>query len=120
MRDYISYTVTGTGANGCYAQSPAEITIKVIPEITSILHNIEICKGDRALLDAVFGPNYTVHPAGVYTVRISNGLCSKIIIANVFYITTPEIVEIVYNNSMLTVIVKNKGNLPLEYSLDGG
>ncbi|SFN57998.1 gliding motility-associated C-terminal domain-containing protein [Chryseobacterium oleae] len=128
-----TYTVTGTGANGCTALTPATITIKVVPEIVSALHDIEICKGDKSILDAGAGPNYTylwstgattrtinVELAGTYSVTISNGVCSKTFTATVNYIVTPEILSIVYKDPTLTINIKNSGNLPAEYSIDGG
>lgn len=128
-----TYTVTGIGANGCAAANPATITITVVPEITSTLHSIEICKGDKGVLDAGAGPNYTyiwntgattqtinTTTVGTYTVIISNGVCSKTFTATVGYIVTPEIKEITYNNNLLTIIIKNTGTLPVEYSIDNG
>ncbi|SHM66480.1 T9SS type B sorting domain-containing protein [Chryseobacterium polytrichastri] len=128
-----TYTVTGVGANGCAAQAPISITIKVVPEIVSTLHDVEMCKGDKAFLDAGAGPNYTyswntgattqtitTELAGIYSVTISNGVCSKIFNATVAYTVTPEILEVIYKDNTLTINVKNNGNLPLEYSIDGG
>ncbi|MGG5210797.1 T9SS type B sorting domain-containing protein [Chryseobacterium sp. MIQD13] len=128
-----SYTITGTGTNGCPAQTPATITITVVPEITSTLQDIEICKGDKTILDAGTGPNYTylwntgattqtikAELAGVYTVTINNGACSKIFTANVNYIVTPEILDIIYKDNTLTINIKNSGNFPAEFSIDGG
>lgn len=128
-----TYTVTGTGANGCPAQTPATITIKVVPEIVSTLKDIEICKGDKSILDAGTGPNYTylwstgattqtinVELAGSYSVTINNGVCSKTFTATVKYIVTPEILSIDYKDNTLTINIKNSGNLPAEYSIDGG
>ncbi|MEY8761271.1 T9SS type B sorting domain-containing protein [Chryseobacterium tongliaoense] len=128
-----TYTVTGIGANGCPASTPATITINVLPEIVSSLHDVEICKGDKATLDAGSGPNYTyawstgattqtitTQLAGTYTVTISNGVCSKTFTATVGYLITPEILEIHYKNNTLVIIAKNNGSLPMEYSIDGG
>lgn len=128
-----TYTVTGTGVNGCAAQTPATITINVVPEIVSTLHDIEICKRDKAILDAGSGPNYTylwntgattrtinVELEGNYSVTISNGVCSKTFTATVRYIVTPEILNIIYKDNTLTINIKNSGNLPAEYSIDGG
>ncbi|MDR4950983.1 choice-of-anchor L domain-containing protein [Chryseobacterium sp. ES2] len=128
-----TYTVTGVGTNGCGSQTAATITINVIPEITSSLNNIEICKGDMGILDAGSGLNYTynwntgattqkinVTATGTYTVTINNGTCSKSFTATVSYILTPEITGIVYNNNTLTINAKNNGSISLEYSIDGG
>lgn len=128
-----TYTVTGVGTNGCSTTNPATITITVVPEIVSTLNNIEICKGDKGILDAGSGPNYTyvwstgattqtinTETAGIYSVTISNGVCSKIFTTIVGYTITPEISEITYNNNLLTIIVKNTGTLPIEYSIDNG
>ncbi|WP_053082732.1 T9SS type B sorting domain-containing protein [Chryseobacterium angstadtii] len=128
-----TYSVTGTGANGCPAQAPANITITVVPEIVSTLRDIEICKGDKSILDAGPGPNYTylwstgantrtinVELEGIYSVTISNGVCSKVFTATVKYIVTPEILNIVFKDNTLTINIKNSGNLPAEYSIDGG
>ncbi|NIF03891.1 T9SS type B sorting domain-containing protein [Chryseobacterium sp. Tr-659] len=125
-----TYSVTGTGANGCTAT--ASITIKVVPEITSTLQDIEVCKGDKATLDAGSGPNYTykwsngattqtisVDIADTYTVIISNGYCSKTFSATLSYIPTPQILEVQYKDPVLTIIAKSNGNTPMEYSIDG-
>ena len=85
------------------------------------------------MLDAGAGTNYTylwntgattrtinVELAGTYSVTISNGICSKIFTATVKYIVTPEILSIVYKDPTLTINIKNSGNLPAEYSIDGG
>ncbi|MDQ0592729.1 gliding motility-associated-like protein [Chryseobacterium ginsenosidimutans] len=128
-----TYTVTGIGTNGCSATTSATITITVVPEIVSTLHNIEICKGDKGILDAGSGPSYSyswntgattqtisIDTAGTYSVTITNGVCSQTFTATVGYIVTPQISEIIYNNNILTIIVKNNGNVPVEYSIDGG
>lgn len=127
-----TYTVTGVGANGCPAQASASITINVVPQINASLPNVEICPGDKAILDAGAGPNYTYNwstgattqtisttLAGTYTVTINNGACSKILTAVVSYISTPEITGIIYKNNTLTINVKDT-SIPLEYSIDGG
>ncbi len=128
-----TYTVTGTGANGCPAQTPATITIKVVPEIVSPLQDIEICKGDKGILDAGTGPGYTylwntgattptinAELEGTYSVTISNGGCSKTFTAKVKYIAQPEILGIIYKDNTLTITIKNNGSVPAEYSIDGG
>ncbi len=129
--DTTTYSVTGTGANGCTTN--ATITIQVVSEITSALGNIEICDGDRITLDAGSGTGYTylwsngestqiIHPTqtGTYTVTINNGYCSKDFTATVTAIPKPEIQEIIYNDNSLTIKAKNNGMPPLEYSIDGG
>ncbi|WP_412850979.1 T9SS type B sorting domain-containing protein [Chryseobacterium sp. PMSZPI] len=126
-----TYSVTGTGANGC--TSTANITINVVPEIVSTLHDIEICQGDTTILDAGPGANYTylwnngattrtinTNTAGTYTVTINNGYCSKTFSSKVSYIPTPQILEVIYKDPVLTIIAKNSGVTPLEYSIDGG
>ncbi|WP_159745711.1 MULTISPECIES: T9SS type B sorting domain-containing protein [Chryseobacterium] len=126
-----TYTVEGVGANGCKAMTA--ITIEVVPEITSTLQDVEICEGDRTILDAGAGTNYTylwntgettqtinVEQAGVYTVTINNGTCTKTVTATISYIVAPEISEVVYNDNTLTINVKNSGVTALEYSIDDG
>ncbi|MDR2236711.1 MAG: T9SS type B sorting domain-containing protein [Chryseobacterium sp.] len=126
-----TYSVTGTAANGCTTTST--ITINVVPAIVSALHDIEACPGDQVTLDAGAGPNYsykwntgattrTISPTtpGTYTVTISNGYCSKIFSAVLTHIPKPEITEIIYKDNTLTINAKNKGSMPLEYSIDGG
>ncbi|AZA80826.1 hypothetical protein C1637_11560 [Chryseobacterium lactis] len=125
-----TYSVTGTGANGC--TGTATITIRVVPEIASTLHDIEICQGDKAILDAGSGLNYTyrwntgattqtinVNTEGTYTVTISNGYCSKTFTSIVSYIPRPQILKILYKDPVLTIIAKNNGTTPMEYSIDG-
>ncbi|SMO72555.1 gliding motility-associated C-terminal domain-containing protein [Chryseobacterium rhizoplanae] len=126
-----TYHVEGVGQNGCSAQ--ADITITVVPAITSLLRDIEICQGQKGVLDAGNGPNYTYHwstgettrtisvtQAGTYTVIISNGVCSKSYSSDVAYIHVPEILEVIYENDALKIFVKNHENLPLEFSIDDG
>ncbi|MEF9478762.1 Ig-like domain-containing protein [Chryseobacterium sp. 1B4] len=126
-----TYHVEGVGQNGCTAQ--ADITITVVPAITSLLKDIEICEGQKGLLDAGSGPNYTylwstgettrtieVTQAGTYTITISNGVCSKSYSAVVTYTHVPDLLEIIYENDVLKILVKNYENLPLEFSIDNG
>ncbi|MFS4432195.1 gliding motility-associated C-terminal domain-containing protein [Chryseobacterium sp. S90] len=126
-----TYTVEGTGANGCTAE--ASIIITVVPAIESTLDDIKVCKGQKGLLDAGSGSNYTylwstgettrtieVTQDGTYTVTISNGVCSKQYLAHVSYTQVPDILEVIYENDALKILVKNHENLPLEYSIDGG
>ncbi|RNA63614.1 hypothetical protein D1631_17695 [Chryseobacterium nematophagum] len=127
-----TYMVTGMGTNGCIS-TPASITINVVPKIISPLHNIEICQGDSAVLDAGSGANYTymwntgantqtinVNLPGTYTVTINNGGCSNTFTAIVSYILAPEILDVVYKDNSLTINAKNYGTTSLEYSIDGG
>ncbi|MBT2623793.1 gliding motility-associated C-terminal domain-containing protein, partial [Chryseobacterium sp. ISL-6] len=129
--DTTTYTLEGKGSNGCIAQ--ASITITVVPAIESSLHEIQICEGQKGVLDAGSGPNYTynwstgettrtieVTQAGTYTVTISNGVCSKVYSANVSYTQVPDILEIIYENDALRIVVKNHENLALEFSIDDG
>ncbi|WP_082383982.1 T9SS type B sorting domain-containing protein [Chryseobacterium sp. ERMR1:04] len=126
-----TYTVTGVGANGCITEK--SITITVVPAIVSSLSDILICKGNKGLLDAGAGPNYTyswntgetsqtIKPTleGTYSVTISNGVCSKVFSATVEYTQVPDIIDIIYQNETLTIIVKNNENIPMEYSIDDG
>ncbi|RMZ58122.1 hypothetical protein D1632_17705 [Chryseobacterium nematophagum] len=127
-----AYMVTGMGTNGCVS-TPATITINVVPKIISPLHNIEICQGDSAILDAGSGSNYTymwntgtntqtinVTLPGTYTVTINNGGCSGTFTAIVSYILAPEILDVIYKDNSLTINAKNHGTTSLEYSVDGG
>ncbi|UOE37793.1 T9SS type B sorting domain-containing protein [Chryseobacterium oryzae] len=127
------YSVTGVGSNGCAASSPATITITVVPEIVSTISNIEFCKGDKGILDAGTGPNYTylwstgettqtisTSTAGTYSVTINNGACSRTFTALAKYIPIPEITDIIYDNKTITINVKKTGTQPLEYSIDNG
>lgn len=126
-----TYTVEGVGANGCKAQKT--ITITVIPKITSTLQNVEICEGDKTILDAGAGPDYTyqwntgettqtiiVEQAGTYSVEISNGACTKTFSAVLSFVPAPQISEIIYNNDNLIINVKNSGITGVEFSIDNG
>jgi hypothetical protein len=64
--------------------------------------------------------NHQCRHTGTYSVTISNGVCSKTFTATVGYIVTPQIKEITYKDPFLTIIVQNNGNVPIEYSIDGG
>ena len=126
-----TYTVTGVGANGCQG-STANITITVVPEITSILEDVQFCEGLSGVLDAGSGTNYTylwstgattqtitVNTPGTYTVTISNGVCSKIFTATASYTPIPVVKEVVYENNQLTIIVDDPSP-GLEFSIDDG
>ncbi|MBD8083838.1 T9SS type B sorting domain-containing protein [Chryseobacterium caseinilyticum] len=128
-----TYSVTGTSANGCVSLTPANVTVIVVPEIESSLNDIQICKGDRGILNAGAGAGYTylwntgettqniyVTNAGNYSVVINNGTCTKTFSAVVSYISPPEIKEVTYKDPFLTINAVNYGNSALEYSIDGG
>ena len=125
------YTVTGTGNNGC--KTSVSLTVTVVPAIVSSLHDIQICEGQKGILDAGAGPNYTykwstgettqtinVSQNGVYTVTIDNGVCSKVYTAEVHYTKVPDIIDIAYKDNTLSIKVQNNENLALQYSIDDG
>lgn len=128
-----TYTITGVGTNGCSSANPASLTITVVPTITSTLTDIEFCKGETGILNAGSNPGYTylwsngattssinVTNAGVYSVTIKNGTCSKTFTATVKYTSVPTIQEVKFDSNTLTIIAAYTGNVPLEYSIDGG
>ncbi|WP_326983395.1 T9SS type B sorting domain-containing protein [Chryseobacterium sp. MYb264] len=125
------YTVTGTGNNGC--KTSVSVTVAVVPAIVSSLHDIQICEGQKGMLDAGAGPDYTyqwntgestqtieVNLNGVYTVTIDNGVCSKVYTAEVHYTKVPDIIDIAYKDNILTIKVQNNENIALQYSIDNG
>ncbi|MFC6267619.1 choice-of-anchor L domain-containing protein [Frigoriflavimonas asaccharolytica] len=130
-----TYTVYSFGANGCKSTNPATITIEVVPAITSTLPSISgyICAGDVITLDAGVGANYSylwstgettqtisTGVAGVYTVTISNGICSKNFSTSVIEAIVPQVVDVLFENGILTITASNPSNGLLEYSLDDG
>lgn len=129
-----TYEVYAFGANGCKSTNPATITIEVVPAVTSTMPSITgyICAGDEITLDAGPGP-YTylwstgetsqtiiTDIPGIYTVTISNGVCSKVFTTVVVEALVPEVVDVVFENNILTVTASNPSNGLLEYSLDNG
>ncbi len=127
-----TYTVSGYGNNGCLSL-PSEITIEVVPSITSSLEGGLICEGDAIILDAGAGPNYTylwstgetqqsitVNHLDTYTVTISNGVCSQNFTAEVQQAQLPVITEVIYHDPKITINAINNGTVPLEYSINGG
>lgn len=127
-----TYTVTGTGANGC-ASVPTQITITVLPKITSDVEGGPICAGGSIVLDAGSGPGYTylwsngqtsqtitATAVGDYTVTINNTVCSASFTAKVVPGTPPTLVKVLYENNNLTIIADNAMEYPLEYSINGG
>jgi len=129
-----TYTVSGTGTNGCLSL-PVNITITVVPAITSTLEPIsgKICEGDPITLDAGSGPDYTylwstgetsqtitVTHIAEYSVTISNGICSETYTTKVEQAQIPEITEVIYNHPQLTIIATNPDNAVLEYSINDG
>lgn len=129
-----TYTVYAVGAQGCKSLEPARITIEVVPAIVSTLKGGHICKGDKILLDAGSGPNYTyewstgetsqtimVDTPGEYRVTISNGVCSKEFKTDVINAVVPEITKVDYNdNGTMILTASNPSNGILEYSIDNG
>lgn len=128
-----TYVINGTTVNGCAAQNPAAIAITVVPAITSPLKGGLICIGDQILLDAGTGTNYTylwntgatsqtisVAAPGTYSVKISNGVCTKEFTAVVGLAVIPQINKVDYSFGTLTVSVNNPSNGALEYSADNG
>ncbi|KPE52202.1 choice-of-anchor L domain-containing protein [Chryseobacterium indologenes] len=129
-----TYTVYAIGAQGCKSLQPARITIEVVPAIVSTLKGGHICVGDMILLDAGAGPGYTyewntgettraitVGTPGEYTVKISNGVCSKEFKAQVIRAVVPQIIKVDYNDSGTMVLTaSNPSNGTLEYSVDNG
>ena len=56
-----TYTVTGTGANGCINTSTSVVTVNPLPHITSASQSV--CLGSSATLVATGGVSYTWSPA---------------------------------------------------------
>lgn len=129
-----TYTVYAIGAQGCKSLQPARITIEVVPAIVSNLKGGHICQGDKIILDAGSGPGYTyqwssgetsqsitVGTPGVYSVTISNGVCSKEFKTEVIKAVIPEVIKVDYNESGTMIITaSNPSNGILEYSVDNG
>ncbi|WP_228429167.1 choice-of-anchor L domain-containing protein [Chryseobacterium sp. 52] len=134
-----TFTVYAVGAKGCRSLNPATIRVEVTPEITSPLKDVEMCLGDRVVLDAGAGPSYkylwstgattqtiTVDSWGVYTVEVDNGFCKKIFTAKVGGAATPFVTAISYESAKKTVIIiaenPTMNNTPsaLEYSINNG
>lgn len=130
-----TYNVIALGGNGCTNNTPASVTIQVVPEITSILEDVYVCKGDFGILDAGFQQGYTylwsngattssisVNVAGTYSVVISNGTCSKTYTAKLINPDLPTIEDISYEFStkLLTIKATNPSGGTLLYSIDNG
>ncbi|KUJ52430.1 choice-of-anchor L domain-containing protein [Chryseobacterium sp. JAH] len=128
-----TYSVFALGGNGCVSNTPATITIEVVPAIVSTLQDVYACAGDQGILDAGAGPNYTylwstgattqtisTNIPGSYSVTISNGTCSKLFTAQLINPDLPQFTNVVYENNVLTVTATNPTNGALEYSIDGG
>lgn len=128
-----TYEVFALGGNGCVSNTPATITIEVVPAIVSTLADVSVCAGDPATLDAGAGPNYTyiwstgettqtitTTIPGSYSVTISNGTCSKVYTAQVLNPDLPQFTNVVYEEGTLTLTTTNPSGEALEYSIDGG
>ncbi len=133
-----TYSVYAIGPNGCQSATPAEVTVHVIPAITSTMPAVtgQICTDDEIILDAGTGPDYTylwstgettqtitVDTPGIYTVEIDNGECSAIFSTEVIEAGVPQIVEVAYQNQSSGTIVitaTNPSNAELEYSINQG
>jgi len=129
-----TYTVYAIGAQGCKSLQPVSILVEVVPAIRSDLTGGFICAGDRITLDAGAGPNYTyqwnngetsqtvaAELPGLYSVTISNGVCSKVFTTQVYQAIIPQIIKVDYDESgTLIVTASNPSNGQLEYSNDNG
>lgn len=132
-----TFVVYALGVKGCKSLKPATITVEVVPEIVPPLKDVEMCIGDRVVLDAGAGPNYkylwstgaatqtiAVDQWGIYTVEIDNGYCKKTFTAKVMGAASPFVSDINYGNGTLTITAENPpiNNIQgsLEYSADGG
>ncbi|MCW3168424.1 choice-of-anchor L domain-containing protein [Chryseobacterium sp. 09-1422] len=128
-----TYSVFALGGNGCVSNTPATITIEVVPAIVSTLQDVYACAGDTGVLDAGAGPNYTylwstgattqtisTNIPGSYSVTISNGTCSSLFTAQLINPDLPQFTNVVYENNVLTISATNPTNGTLEYSIDGG
>jgi gliding motility-associated-like protein len=130
-----TYKVSALGGNGCTNNTPATVTIQVVPEITSILQDVYVCAGDYGVLDAGSQPGYTyqwsngattssisVNVPGTYTVIINNGTCTKSYSAKLINPALPKIEDISYEFStkLLTIKASTTSNAALLYSIDNG
>lgn len=129
-----TYTVYAIGAQGCKSLQPVRITIEVVPAIVSTLKGGHICQGDKIILDAGSGPNYTyiwntgettqtitAATPGEYTVTISNGVCSQAFKTQVIQAVIPEVTKVDYNDKGTMILTaSNPSNGILEYSVDNG
>lgn len=132
-----TFTVYAIGVKGCKSLQPATVTVEVVPEIVTPLKDVEMCLGDRVILDAGAGTNYkylwstgattqtiSVDEWGIYTVEIDNGICKKIFPVKVMGAASPFVSNINYGNGTLTITAENPpiNNIQgvLEYSVDGG
>lgn len=127
------YSVFALGGNGCSSLVAAKVKIEVVPAIVSTLENVYVCAGDNGTLDAGAGPNYTylwstgattqtitTKITGTYSVTISNGVCSKVFTAQLINPDLPEIINVVYSKSILTLTASNPTGGNLEYSINNG
>jgi gliding motility-associated-like protein len=128
-----TYSVFALGGNGCVSNTPATITIVVVPAIVSTLQDVYACAGDNGTLDAGAGPNYTylwsngattqtitTNIPGSYSVTISNGTCSKLFTAQLINPDLPQFTNVVFENNVMTISATNPTGGILEYSIDGG
>lgn len=132
-----TFSVYAIGPKGCKSLQPATVIVEVTPEITSPLADVEMCAGDRVVLDAGAGTGYTylwstgettqtinVGQFGIYTVTIDNGFCSQTFTSKVMAAASPFFTNLHYGNNTLTVTAENPpiNNITgtLEYSIDGG
>ncbi|MCX8523713.1 choice-of-anchor L domain-containing protein [Chryseobacterium formosus] len=132
-----TFQVYAIGAKGCRSFQPANVTVEVIPAITTPLLDVEMCIGDSIVLDAgaATGTDYlwstgattqtiTATELGVYKVLIKNAICEKEFTVTVTAAASPYITNLNYENNTLTVTAENPpiNNIPgvLQYSIDGG
>ena len=84
----LSYTATGTDANGCSNTAVQTITVKPVP-IVNLGPNTQICEGDSIVLNAGIPngtylwqdnstlPTYTVKQTGIYSVTVDLDGCTQ-------------------------------------------
>lgn len=132
-----TFSVYAIGAKGCKSLLPAKVIVEVVPAIFSPLQDVEMCIGDKIVLDAGAGTNYTylwstgattqtitATQLGIYTVKIDNSICNQVFTVKVHGASTPFFTNISYENGTLTAIATNPSinNIfgTLEYSIDNG
>lgn len=131
-----TFTVYAIGTKGCKSLVPAKVIVETVAPITSPLLDVEMCVGDKILLDAGAGTGYTylwstgattqtitATQLGIYTVLVKNGICEKLFTVKVFGASSPFFTNISYDNGTLTAVATNPSinNIfgTLEYSVDG-
>jgi len=109
----VTYTVTGTGPNGCVNQDSIDITVNPLPIVTAMLTAINVCYGDSIVLNGAGAQSY-LWDNGVY-----DGVAFVPIVGTTTYNVTGTDANGCVNQSSINSLVNTSPNLTIAASAIG-